>query len=531
MSGSTFPRILLTILFGLGLVIAPAQAAAPPGVITEYDLPAGSEASEIAAGPDGNLWFTENDRHMIGRITPGGSVTEFPLATGAEPLGIAAGPDGNMWFTEYGAQAIGKITMTGVVSEYALTPGRGPADITAGPDGNMWFTEANGNRIGKITPAGIITEFPLPDTWVLPNGITAGPDGNLWFTANNMIARLTPAGDFTGFPLVGVGDVPFSIATGPDGNLWFTEYQGDAIARITPAGVITEQDLDTSGADYPYGIATGPDGNLWFAASGTNAIGRITPGGTMTQFPTPTTNSSPWGIAAGPDGSMWFTEFDGDKIGRITSGIAVADRKPALNGTGQVGLPLVCDADVWGPASSVTIGWQRDGTPIPGQTGLAYTPVDGDLGSAITCTSTARLPGMLTSLQATSNAITAVAQVTGPVGPPGPPGETGPTGPPGDIGPTGPPGQNGTVTLAAVWAPGAKSVRAGKTLKVQYGVTNAAALTAQLKGKKTLTKQVQAKAGTNTLKWKMPKNLKAGKYTLRLLYQGTSRASTKVKVR
>ena len=67
-----------------------------------------------------------------------------------------------------------------------------------------------------------------------------------------------------------------------------------------------------------------------------------------------------------------------------------------------------------------------------------------------------------------------------------------------------------------MWAPGAKTAKAGKTLKVQYAVTNAAALQAQLKGKKTLTKQVNAKAGTNTLKWKLPKNLKAGKYSLRL---------------
>jgi len=521
MSASVFPRILLTVAFSMGLLALPAQASTPPGAISEYAIPAGSEAAGIAAGPDGNLWFTENDRHMIGRITPTGTLTEFPLANVPEPLQIAAGPDGNMWFTENKGDAIGRITMSGVVTEYALAPGRGPDDITAGPDGNLWFTEYNGNRIGKITPTGVITEYPLPDPWLLPGGITAGPDGNLWFTANNLIARVTPTGDFTGFPLTGVGDVPFSIAAGPDGNLWFTEYTGDRIARITPAGVITEIDLENAGPDYPYGIATGPEGNLWFAASGTNAIGRITPDGTMTQFPIPTPNSTPYGIAAGPDGSLWFSEFTGDKIGRITSGVSATDRKPALNGTGQVGLPLVCGADVWGPKSSVTISWQRSGSPLGGQTGLAYTPLPGDLGTVITCSSTAHLPGMLTTLSATSNAVTVVAQLTGP---PGATGETGPQGPPGQ------PGQNGIAVLAAVWAPGSTTVQAGKTLKVQFGVTNAAQLTAQLKGKRTLTKQIQAKAGTNTLRWKLPKNLKAGKYTLRLLYQGTSRAKTTVKV-
>ena len=105
-----------------------------------------------------------------------------------------------------------------------------------------------------------------------------------------------------------------------------------------------------------------------------------------------------------------------------------------------------------------------------------------------------------------------------------------PAGPVGPVGPAGPPGQNGTATLAAVWAPGAHSAKAGKTLKVQYGVTNAVALQVQLKGKKTLTKQINAKAGTNTLKWKLPKKLKAGANQRRLLYQGAAKATTKVKV-
>jgi hypothetical protein len=117
---------------------------------------------------------------------------------------------------------------------------------------------------------------------------------------------------------------------------------------------------------------------------------------------------------------------------------------------------------------------------------------------------------MVTALTASSNPLTVVAQITGPSGPPGPPGPGG--------------------TLSAVLAPGAKTVKAGKTLKVQFGITNAVPLTAQLKGKKTVTKQVQAKAGTNTLKWKLPKTVKPGKYTLSLLFQGTSKASTKVKV-
>ncbi len=41
--------------------------------ITEFNVPtATSNPVDITAGPDGNIWFTENLAGRIGRITPGG---------------------------------------------------------------------------------------------------------------------------------------------------------------------------------------------------------------------------------------------------------------------------------------------------------------------------------------------------------------------------------------------------------------------------------------------------------------------------
>ncbi len=68
----------------------------------------------IAAGPDGNLWFTESDGNRIGRITPGGTITEFARGISAKsrPFGIAAGPDGNVWFTEFSGNRIGRVNLS-----------------------------------------------------------------------------------------------------------------------------------------------------------------------------------------------------------------------------------------------------------------------------------------------------------------------------------------------------------------------------------------------------------------------------------
>ncbi len=180
----------------LGLSSGAVQAQ----VVTEFSvgITAGANPTDITAGPDGNLWFTEAGGNRIGRITPLGVVTEFSagISAGASPQGITAGPDGNLWFTEGAGSRIGRITPLGVVTEFSagITAPAGPSSITAGPDGNLWFSEFAGSRIGRITPLGVVTEFSAGiSAGAGPGGITAGPDGNLWFTefAGNRIGRIT----------------------------------------------------------------------------------------------------------------------------------------------------------------------------------------------------------------------------------------------------------------------------------------------------------------------------------------------------
>jgi virginiamycin B lyase len=61
------------------------------------------------SGPDGNLWFAENQGD-IGRITPHGDIIEIKVPTrNAFPMGITAGPDGALWFTERDGNAIGRL--------------------------------------------------------------------------------------------------------------------------------------------------------------------------------------------------------------------------------------------------------------------------------------------------------------------------------------------------------------------------------------------------------------------------------------
>src|SRR5262249_55409685 len=96
---------------------------------------------------------------------PSLSVVQYQLpGCNSLPSSITAGPDSNMWFTEQ--NAIGRISLDGTLTEF---PAAGASNIVAGQDGNLWFTEPS--AIGQITPAGQITEFPLPNIGFSPTDI------------------------------------------------------------------------------------------------------------------------------------------------------------------------------------------------------------------------------------------------------------------------------------------------------------------------------------------------------------------------
>jgi len=284
---------------------------------------------------------------------------EYPIPTALSgPSGITKGPDGNLWFAESNAYKIGRVTVSGSITEFPLPQPRalshGIADITAGPDGNLWFTQrwferdCSGNctsyeagAVSKISTAGKLTH--VDNIFGAPLGITAGPDGNIWLANSfadfgGQIIRIAPSGS-SGFQTSSGYLDPGDIVTGADGNLWFTEscfdyvfHCADAIARITPSGVITEFPTPMSNSG-PRGIAAGHDGNLWFAETSINKIGRITTTGIITEFDVPTAESGPIDVVAGPDGNLWFTENAPARSAELHSGARsrnICSRLPAI---------------------------------------------------------------------------------------------------------------------------------------------------------------------------------------------------------
>jgi streptogramin lyase len=322
------------------------------GKVREYGhgFPAATRIKDLAAGPEGDVWFTlvpnfqpqtkEEGRPAIGRITPSGKVTIFHagLRPGARPGQIVAGPGGEMWFAD-GAEPeeVGRVTPRGKIAEYpiGLEEALSIGGFALGADGNLWFTQVaelppNAKEkkalISRVEPDGKVAEFGSPPAAAGPPVL--GSDGNVWFTewAGSRIAidRITPAGEITRFGEGAVG-LPNDLVLGPDGNVWFTAQQ--SIGRVTPSGQVSRF---SECMDYRYSfseatsIVSGPGGDLWFTGVTSRetpsigepaSIGRVTPSGQITQFKYGVEEAR--SILAGPDGRLWFA-YGGREIERIT---------------------------------------------------------------------------------------------------------------------------------------------------------------------------------------------------------------------
>jgi streptogramin lyase len=270
-----------------------------PAIVTEYAAGV-PQPKQITPGPDGNLWFISSEAipgvGAVARIVPAsGAVTTYltnaaPRDTALLLDDIVTAADGNLWFTgrlpsmvpdyDYELPALGTITPGGMFIVPDLIGSSGAA-IALGPDGNLW---SGGSFLGVIDSvwrqAALATSVTVSTT---PQALVTGPDANLWLVASNgggaaLVGRVVPNDPgnevLTEFPVATSGNL-LVIAAGPDGNLWFTENLANKLAKITPAGVVTELACIPTASSGPTSITVGSDGRLWFTETGAGKIARM----------------------------------------------------------------------------------------------------------------------------------------------------------------------------------------------------------------------------------------------------------------
>lgn len=285
-----------------------------------------AQPSDIAPGPDGDMWFTQSFPPAVGRVTTAGQFGAFPLPAGCiSPSSITEGNDGNEWLIAacYNQQhelipQIAKVTPSGMFTMYPFVfVGPQPSALARGTDGNVWFSDFDVNRkkfVGKITPNGVITQYNVSNQFHqtgLASGITFGPHRDPWVVDSaGTLDQIGLHGKLiNAFSLPGFGG--HDVAYGGRGNLWITDPVDDDIILMTASGGVTTFPIGSS----PSAIAAGPNDTAYFTQAH-DTIGWMTRSGSYGFAYVPAPYSAPNSVALGPDGNIWFTDNGANMIGR-----------------------------------------------------------------------------------------------------------------------------------------------------------------------------------------------------------------------
>jgi len=117
--------------------------------VTTTDVNAAARG--IAVATDGQVWFSARfTPQAVGRLDPAtGTVTIFPRSTEG-PQEIAASPDGSMWFTQTTKGNIATITNAGVITEAKVVKGSEPLGIVVAPNGDPWYTMMSADKVATL---------------------------------------------------------------------------------------------------------------------------------------------------------------------------------------------------------------------------------------------------------------------------------------------------------------------------------------------------------------------------------------------
>lgn len=152
----------------------------------------------LVMGPDGLIWYEDPVHHKIGRVKPDGSIEEFDgppnLNPGLAATDMAAGIDNSLWFTDIGQNSLFKFDLkTKSWKRYDIPePQAHPKVVRVAKDGTVWFTMAAKNKLGRFKN-GAFTTFDIQNE--NPNGLHVADDQSLWYTTtSSTLGRIKPDG-------------------------------------------------------------------------------------------------------------------------------------------------------------------------------------------------------------------------------------------------------------------------------------------------------------------------------------------------
>ncbi len=306
---------------GAFLVLLCGVAQVMAGEVRYYPVPAGSRPHDVAAAPDGSVWYTAQSTGELGRLDPKTGKTEhIALGRGSSPHGVIVGPDGAAWITDSGQNAIVRVDpVSKAVKLFPLPPGTPYANLnTAAFDkaGLLWYTGQSG-YYGSVNPAtGEVKVWPAPGGRG-PYGITATPLGEIYYSslAGNHIARIdTATGQATVIEPPTRNQGARRVWSDSKGQIWVSEWNSGNLSMYSPATQSWKQWAPPVPNPKTYSVWVDPKDKVWITEWNSNAIMRFDP---VTQkfesFPS-NKGSAAVRQMLGRAGEAWGAESGNDRL-------------------------------------------------------------------------------------------------------------------------------------------------------------------------------------------------------------------------
>jgi virginiamycin B lyase len=284
-------------------------------------------------------------------------VAYFPVASGAHPHDVAAAPDGTVWYTAQNQGALGILDpRTGKYEQVKLGTKAAPHGVIAGPDGAAWITEGGLNAIARVDPKSRdVKLFALPKGFEKANLNTATFDkaGKLWFTGQNGVyGRVDPESGTVDAWKAPKGAGPYGIATTPAGDVWYASLAGDYIARIdTATGAASVVDTPKPSVG-PRRIWSDSKGILWVSFWYAGELARYDPAAKVWKtYALPKSKSGCYSVYVDDSDKVWVTDFVANAILRFDPVTEKFESFPSNKRGAAVRQMLGRAGEVWGAES------------------------------------------------------------------------------------------------------------------------------------------------------------------------------------
>jgi len=274
-------KILIAAALAMSLcACAPASAQQ----VRYYEVPKGAHPHDVAAAPDGTVWYTAQRTGKLGILDPKtGKVDEVPLGEGSSPHGVIVGPDRAAWITDSGQNAIVRLDpKTRAVKVWKLPEDTGYANLnTAAFDGRgrIWFTGQTG-FYGRLDPrTGDMKVWKSPRGRG-PYGITGTPSGDIWYVslAGSHLAKVDlDTGESTIIEPPTPAQGARRVWSDSRGRLWISEWNSGQLSRYDPKDKSWKSWMPPGEKPRTYSVYVDEADKVWITQWSSNAIMRFDP--------------------------------------------------------------------------------------------------------------------------------------------------------------------------------------------------------------------------------------------------------------